>query len=112
MGPSGIFASSCIILPPSLDQTGQHREREADVGNNDDGGECPGKPAAPLVEPGVVPPDALEEAPGAVEDVEAEEEIGRDVEDGHPRPAEAGDQVGVHVTRYELRAGGADRQVQ
>ena len=58
-----------------------------------------GEAAAPLVEAGVVPPERLEQAPRAVEQVDAEGDVGDDVEDRHRDPREAGVDVAVRPRR-------------
>ena len=69
------------------------------------------KRAAPLVEAGVVDAEALEQRPGAVEEVDAEGEVGDDVDDRHRRPLEAGDQVVVRVAPHEVGVGRAPGEV-
>ena len=61
------------------------------------------RPAAPRVEARVVPPHRLEEAPDAVEQVDAEGDVGDDVEDRHRQPGEAGVDVVVRPRRARSR---------
>src|SRR5690349_1647683 len=111
-GPAGIFESSvsatAVVLlflrsvvcggrgrRASVDDAGQDRDREGHVRDGDDRRERDRELAACAVVAGVVQPHALEHRPGAVEQVDAECDVGDDVED-RDRPAlEAADQVVV-----------------
>ena len=65
-----------------------------------------GEAAAPGVPLGVVEPQALEHRPRPVEQVDAQGDVGDDVDGRAPRPLEAGDQVAVDVAPHEI---GVDR---
>ena len=80
-------------------------EHDAHVAQDDHRGERLGEPASPLIEAGVVEPEALEHAPGAVIDVEAEGDVGGDIEHCHRPPGEAGHHVVVHRAPYEIGVG-------
>ena len=67
--------------------------------------------AAPRVEPRVVPAQRLEQAPRAVEQVDAEGDVGDDVEDRDREPGQAGVDVVVHVAAHEVGVEPAPRQV-
>ena len=89
----------------------EHGDREAQVAHHDDGGEGRGEDAPPRVPPGLLRPEALEQRPGPVEQVQAQGDVGDDVDERHHRPLEAGDQVAVHVAPHEVGVDGAPREV-
>jgi hypothetical protein len=71
-----------------LDDAGEHGDGERDVADDDDGGDAGRQVAAPVVEAGVAPAQRLEQRPRAVEQVDAEGDVGDDVEDRHRKPRE------------------------
>ena len=76
-----------VLVLVERQDVGLHQDREAAVADHDDGRERSSEVQPPLVEAGVVPPEALEQAPRAVEDVDAERDVGDDVEDRDGGPA-------------------------
>src|SRR5690606_10343779 len=94
--PSGILASSRVVISVSY-QAEEDGQRHRDVADGDEGGQTDGQVAPPSVEAGVVDAQALEHRPGPVEDVGGEGDVGQDVEGGHRRPGEGGDEVGVDL---------------
>ena len=61
-----------VLLLAERQDMGLDEDREAAVADDDHGGEARGEVQAPAVEARVVPPEALEQAPRAVEEVDAE----------------------------------------
>src|SRR5699024_4535744 len=111
-GPSGILASSFMCRTSDADDAGEHRDRERDVADHDDPGDAGGEIATPGVETGVVPTHGLEEAPGSVEQVEAEGQVGDDVDGGDPDASEAVGDVRVGGAAHERVAGAGPAQVE
>src|SRR3990172_6673746 len=68
-GPAGILASS-VIWRLLLDEPGHDRDRERQVSDDDDGREYHREPSPPVIEPRVRPTQGLEQAPGAVVDMQ------------------------------------------
>src|SRR2546421_3546322 len=116
-GPSGILASSSPITvhPPSLASAHQadlDGDGHADVPGRHDDGETDREVPAPQVEARVVPPHALEQAPPAVEEVNAERDARGDVRQRHGYPLERGDRVPVHLAPHVPRVRGAPGEVE
>ena len=59
----------------------------------------------------VVHAEALEHRPGTVEQVDAQRDVGDDVDDRHRRAAEGGHEVPVDVAPHEVGVGRAPREV-
>src|SRR4029450_13949097 len=83
------------------DPAGQHGQRKRDVAESDDPGEGVCEAVAPAIEPRMVPPQRLKQAPEAVIEVEAERQLGDDVEERDVPDAEAGQHVAAYVPRLE-----------
>src|SRR5690606_35356610 len=93
------------------DDTGEHGDREAEVPDHDDAGEAGGEAPAYRVPARVVQAEALEHRPGPVEEVEAQGDVGDDVDERYHRPLEAGHDVAVDVAPHEVGVGRAPGEV-
>ena len=60
------------------------------------------RPRRHLLNRGLFQPERLEQAPRAVEEVDAEGDVGDDVEDRHRQPRQAGVEVAVDGAAHEV----------
>ena len=94
----------------SRDDAGQHGDRERDVAEHDDGRRSRRRSSGASVEAGVVPAHGLEQAPRAVEEVEARGRCWRRCRAGRQRAAQAGADVLVRrAPRHVVVAGAGPR---
>src|SRR6478672_5530411 len=122
IGPGGIFASSspimlstpgaCLMVRSSAHRSCRDEQRHADVAHRDHDREPDREVPPPDVPARVVEPEALEHAPRAVEDVDAQGQHREDVDDGDGNAFEAVEEVVVGIAAHEVRVGAAPREIE